>query len=113
MKIKAQKTKINRGTEWQHGVDKNKVAAIIEAIDQEKELPLPLLVDRPMGYLVIDGHHRIAAYEETGKFYDAWVIKEADFEAMLAEDFMGNQPSRLVDIWDYIILPNGRTYSES
>ena len=103
--------RINTGVECQHDIDSDHVAAIAHAIESGIVMPLPLVVeDVGNGALVIDGHHRIAAYDalETWQI-DALVINRAEFDALIDAEFDGDIPSRLEDLDDYITI-DGKAY---
>ncbi len=101
----------------QHSIDRQRVMAIVDAIRYGHTLPLPLVVaDNGNGSLVLDGHHRLAAYRylrdngEYGLTTDAYVITSSDFDELIADVFAGDMPANLSDIDDYIQLPDGSTY---
>ena len=102
--IKAYIDEISTGVDFHHNIDRARVAAIVLAINDGAVMPMPLVVESDgNGAMVLDGHHRIAAYQEIGEQrIDAWVISRDDFEQMIHKQFNGDIPSRLSDLDDHI-----------
>jgi len=107
--MKAYKNEI-KAISAQHEIDRAKVDAIIEAIENGAEMPLPVVVeDTGNGAIVIDGHHRLIAGLEFGPV-ECWVVPMDDFELVVSAEFEGDIPSRLSDLDQYIEI-NGAVYT--
>lgn len=99
------------GMDFAHDTDPKIVAALVAALAAGAALP-PVLVttDAGNGRIVLDGHHRIAAYRAAGiGEYDALVIDSDDLEQLLVGAFDSQMPRRISDLDDNILV-SGVTY---
>jgi ParB-like chromosome segregation protein Spo0J len=111
--VTASRQSINLFFDTQHPVNPAAVADIIRKLDAGEQMdPILVVADVGNGYIILDGHHRAAAYREYGASrIAAWVVGTEDFQALLDAYFGGEIPGRLSDLDDYILVggePYGR-----
>lgn len=64
----------------QHEIDPNKVDQYAAYMRGGSTFPPVRVVGLDGGYLIIDGHHRVAASREARQGVDAWIVDEEAFE---------------------------------
>lgn len=96
-----------------HEVDSDRVASIVARMRAgEVNLPPVLVINDGFQYLVIDGHHRIAAAVEFGlDEVPVLLVTKSQAARMLKYCFDGEWPEQLSD-YDRFITVNGKRYSE-
>lgn len=92
---------------YRHEIDADRVASFkawYEAAEGSKP-PAVLVVERADGFLLLDGHHRVAAARELrlGSI-PAYVLSETDYTALLNEHFEGQLPPHLAPLYGYITV---------
>jgi len=92
---------------YHHALDADVVASIkagYNAAEGWKPPPL-LVVERDNAYVLLDGHHRVAAARELKlESIPAYVLSEADYTSLLNEHFGGQSPPHLAPLYGYITV---------
>lgn len=104
---------LGRGVDDRHDTIPARVQAIVAMIgDGDWTLPPVLVVEScGNGASVLDGHHRIAAACALGiDEIPAIVVPRDDYEMLIEDEFGGDEPDRLGDLDDYIMI-DGAAYS--
>jgi hypothetical protein len=99
---------------YQHPLD----VAVVAWMKAEYErvgcwtFPPMLVVERDNQYLLLDGHHRVAAARQLGlESIPAFVLSAPDYAALLNEHFGGLSPTHLARLYGYVVVDDeGWTY---
>jgi ParB-like chromosome segregation protein Spo0J len=63
-------------------------------------------------YSILDGHHRARAAQLSRREIPAYVISGSQYEALVKAEFGGEYPEQIMDLDQYIVLPDGQSYSD-